>query len=277
VGEVTDRRKPTPQPVLPASVRVWRGFITPGSDYQKFASFLGTVFLPGCALLQPNAGLRAYVPSMMTRTNKPPAVPDQTALMFWATPATHDEAPQTPAVRIYQGLHSDAYDMTVSRSDVPIALAASIVTDQSYYLIDRSADWMLGTVRHLVGSPLTPATFPAALQAWAAAYKATPPRGVDGALLLAGTGYVAFWEHWTSAPGSSPIDDLAKLVTPFLSATAERIAPGGGLWDAWPGWDLTQHACMNVQLDRPEPKRSARGANRAARASKTRRQPRKGR
>jgi hypothetical protein len=165
VGEVIARRTPSLQPVLPYSVRVWRGFITPGSDYQNFASFLGTVFVPGCALLQPNAGLRAYLPSMMSRTNKPATVPDQTALMFWATPATHDEAPQTPAVRMYQSLHTNAYDMKVSRSDVPLPLGASLATDQSYYLFDNPADWMLGSVRHLVGAPRAPENFQAVLHA----------------------------------------------------------------------------------------------------------------
>jgi hypothetical protein len=235
------------------------------------------VFVPGCALLQPNAGLRAYVPSMMNRANKPAAVPDQTALMFWATPSTHDEAPQTPAVRIYQSLHSDAYDMTVSRSDVPLPLGASIAIDQSYYLFDNPADWMLGSVRHLVGAPRMPATFTSALQTWAAGYKAKPPKGVDGALLVAGKGYVAFWEHWTGKPGSSSIDDLAGLVTPFLSATAENIPPRGGLWDDWPGWDLTQHTCMNVQLDRPQAAARARRPRTRAVAVRTRRPARKGR
>jgi len=245
------RRKPAPHPVAPNTVRVWRGFMLAGTDYSQFAQILGSVFVPACALLQPNAGLTAYVPSMVSQKNKPAAVPDQTALMWWATTTAHDEATKTVAVRAYQDLHGAVYDTKVSRSDVPVPLGTPIAVNQPYYFFDNPADWMLGTVRHLVGAPKSPSNFLTALQTWASAYKAKPPKGVDGALLLAGNGYVAFWEHWTKKPGASPIDDLAKTVTPFLFATAENIPPGGGLWADWPGWDLTQHTCMNVQLDRP--------------------------
>ncbi|HJQ39101.1 MAG TPA: hypothetical protein VKB93_18335 [Thermoanaerobaculia bacterium] len=250
------RKKAEPEPVAPNTVRVWRGFINPGTDYSQFADFLGQIFVPGCALLQPNAGLRAYVPAMPSQKNKPAAVPDQTALMWWATTTAHDEATKTPAVRIYQSLHSDAYNMKVSKSDVPLLFAGTLTADQSYYFFKNKADWMLGTVRHLVGAPKSPANFLQTLQTWAAAYQAKPPKGVDGALILAGTNnsYVAFWEHWTGKAKSSPLDDLAKTVTPYLNATAENIPPGGGLWSNWPGWDLTRHTCMNVQLDRPKKK-----------------------
>jgi len=248
------RRKPALHPVAPDTVRVWRGFMLAGTDYAQFAQTLGSVFVPSCALLQPNAGLTAYVPSMMSQTNKPAAVPDQTALMWWATTTAHDEATKTVAVRAYQDLHGAVYDTKISRSDVPVKLEHGIVANQPVYFFDQPADWMTGKVRHLVGAPISPG-YIGPLLLWALAYQKKPPKGVDGALLITGNGgYVAFWEHWTNRVGKSPIDDLAKMVTPFLSAVAENIPPGGGLWDDWAGWDLTKHTCMNVQLDRPGPK-----------------------
>src|SRR6266436_6725454 len=114
--------KPDPYSVAPNSVYVWRGFKAAGAAYADFAKFLGSVFVPACALLQPSVGLRAYLPTMVPQAGKPAAVPDQTALMFWATPQSHDLAAQAIAVRIYQNLHGDAYDMVRSKlPEVPIA------------------------------------------------------------------------------------------------------------------------------------------------------------
>src|SRR5437870_879803 len=102
-------RKPQRRPVAADSVHVWRGFKAASTTYDNFATFLGNVFVPACSLLQPNAGLRAYVPSMTSQENKPAAVPDQTALMFWADQAAYTNAFKTPAVRAYTNLHGGAY------------------------------------------------------------------------------------------------------------------------------------------------------------------------
>lgn len=247
---------PAPRPVAPDTVRVWRGYRAADKSYSEFASFLGTIFVPACTLLQPNAGLCAYVPSMMSQDGKPATVPDQTALMFWATEEAHDAANGTPAVRAYQNLHGGAYDVTKSSSAPPAPFDGSVAAEQPYHLLNEPADWMLGAVRHFVGAPpegQDPDAWLAEIGVWASDYAAGPPSGVDAALLCAGTGYVAFWEH-APGPGAAPSDALAqlgRLATPYLSKDAEPIAPAGGLWDQWPGWDLTEHDCMNVQLDRP--------------------------
>jgi hypothetical protein len=247
---------PRPHPVAADSVHVWRGFRAPGKAFADFATFLGTVFVPACSLLQPKAGLRAYLPSLPSPANKPATVPDQTALMFWENQQAYANAFLTPAVRAYTNLHGDVYGPG-SVADFPQPFGGSITAEQSYHLLDSPADWMLGSVRHLVGGRNTaqlPPAFLAAIGTWAASFRSKAPSGIDAALLCAGQDYVMYWEHWKEgqAVTNSPLEALAAMVTPFLSKTAQTVAPGGGLWDVWPGWDLTQFDCMNVQLQRPE-------------------------
>jgi hypothetical protein len=242
-------------PVAADSVHVWRGFRAPGKAFADFAQFLGNVFVPACSLLQPKAGLRAYLPSLPSPVNKPAAVPDQTALMFWENQQAYTQAFLTPAVRAYTNLHGDVYGPG-SAATFPIAFAGSVAADQPYHLLDNPADWMLGNVRHLVGAPSATQAqnFLQAISTWAASFRSKAPSGIDGALLCAGQGYVMYWEHWKEGEtvSSSPLEALAAMVTPFLSKQAQAVAPGGGLWDVWAGWDLTQFDCMNVQLQRPE-------------------------
>ena len=251
---------PPSYPVPPNSVYVWRGFRSASTSYAQFAQFLGSVFVPACALLQPAVGLRAYLPTMVPQDGKPDAVPDQTALMFWATPGAHDLAARAIAVRIYQGLHGDAYDMARSHTpEVPVSIASAngaLVAEQPYHLLDQPADWMLGSTHHLVGSrrpDLAPDAFLAQVYGWAAAFRAEPPGGVDGALLVCGEGYAAAWVHSPLA-GAEPcaaVDPLAALTVPVLYAAARVLELQAGLWNDWPGLDLTADACLNIQLVRP--------------------------
>jgi hypothetical protein len=249
-----------PYPVLPGSVYVWRGFKSPAKSYEQFAQFLGSVFVPACALLQPQVGLRAYLPTMVPQVDKPAAVPDQTALMFWATPEAHDLANRAIAVRIYQNLHGDAYDLTKSHTpEVPqpiSAAAGGMVTEQPYYLLNEAADWMLGDVHHLVGArrpDLTPADFIARVHGWAAGFHVRPPDDVDGALVCCGNDYVVAWAHTAHhGPPLGPVlDALAALTTPVLRAAPRPLHLPAGLWNDWPGLDLTRDACINVQFTRP--------------------------
>ncbi|WDD90409.1 hypothetical protein Bsp3421_000248 (plasmid) [Burkholderia sp. FERM BP-3421] len=250
-------------PVAPDAVYVWRGFRSPALGYAQFAQFLGSVFVPACALLQPPVGLRAYLPAMVPQDGKPPAVPDQTALMFWATPQSHDRAEKAIAVRIYQNLHGDVYDMARSKlPEVPVALGGALQAEQPYFLLERPADWMIGSVGHVVGArrvDLSAADFLTAAFAWASALRAQPPEGIDGALVCCGNDYAVAWAHSPSAqaqPGAA-LDGLAALTTPVLRAAARPLALPAGLWDDWPGLDLTQDSCLNLQFPRPRASRAA--------------------
>jgi hypothetical protein len=256
-------KKPRSYPVLPGSVYVWRGFMAPPPQtYAGFTKFLGSIFVPACALLQPPVGLRAYIPTMVPQANKPAAVPDQTALMFWATPQSHDLANSTVAVRAYQNLHGDLYDMVKSHTpEVPQALpgnATAFTAEQPYYLFDAPADWMLGAVRHVVGA--RPATFSqqdfiTAVYNWSAGFKNNPPAGLDAALVCCGNDYAVAWAHAKKPSRSfnTVLSGFSKLVAVQLETTPRPTNMPAGLWNKWPGFDLTlpKYSSMNIQLNRP--------------------------
>lgn len=247
-------------PVAPDSVYVWRGFKSASLSYVQFVQFLGTVFVPACALLQPRIGLRAYIPTLVPQASKPAAVPDQTALMFWSVPAAHDQAKLAIAERIYMNLHGDVYDMNRSKlQEVPKSLdlaATTLEPEQPYYLLSQPADWMQGQIHHLVGArrpDLAVNDFLTAACTWAQTFRASWPTEVDSALVCCGNDYVVAWLH--SAGGNtqlhSLLDGLAALTVPVLSADANPLKLEAELWDDWPGFDLTQAACLNIEFHRP--------------------------
>ncbi|HEX8370752.1 MAG TPA: hypothetical protein VF604_19560 [Pyrinomonadaceae bacterium] len=254
--------KPKSYRIAPNSVYVWRGFMSPARTYAQFADFLGSIFVPACALLQPKVGLRAYLPTMVPQKDKPAAIPDQTALMFWDTPESHDLADGAIAVRIYQNLHGDAYDMNRSHlPEVPVALpdsAAQFIAEQPYFLFDNPADWMLGQTLHVVGGRpenVSPADFPASVYKWAADFKTNAPENIDAALVCCGNDYAVAWAHGAETDGNflKSLDGFAALTQVQMQVSPRPFTLDAGLWNKWSGIDLTksENASLNIQLTRP--------------------------
>lgn len=244
----------SPHAVAPDSVHVWRGFKATATSYADFTGFLGKTFVPACALLQPNAGLTAYLPSMVPVNNKPAGVPDQTALMFWTSPQQYSRAFDKVAVRAYTNLHGDAYDTKLSSAQFPVEFVDAVKADQPYFLVPREADWMIGQVYHFVGgrpAGQSAAEFLGTVGKWASAYATRTSSSIDNALLVAGTEYVAFWEHGLSQ--DDPFArEISQLAVPCIDRMAESYRPPAGLWDDWAdGIDLGVHNCINIQLSRP--------------------------
>jgi hypothetical protein len=245
-----------PYAVPPDSVYVWRGFKSTTKTYDDFAHFLGNVFVPACALLQPRVGLRAYIPTMIPQANKPASVPDQTALMFWATPQSHNLANGAIAVRIYQNLHGDAYDMTTSHTpEVPQLFVASkkMVPEQPYYLFDNPADWMRGQVRHVVGTRpanVNQGDFINNVSNWARDFQKSAPLRSDAALVVANEEYAAAWAHTpsTSINYDSALKEFSALVQPQLQISPRSTTLGAGLWNLWDGLDFTKEENRSLNL-----------------------------
>jgi hypothetical protein len=249
-------------PVVPNSVYVWRGYMAPPPHtYADFAKFLGQIFVPACVLLQPPVGLRAYLPTMVPQENKPAAVPDQTALMFWATPQSHDLANGAIAVRIYQNLHGDVYDMVRSHTpEIPLLLPTdetSFTAEQPYFLFEESADWMQGKVRHVVGARpanVTSAQFFSNVYKWAEDFQNKKPAGIDGALVCCGNDYAVAWVHAGGSVKSFSkiLDSFKSLLKVQLQVTPRKTKLPAGLWNKWVGLDLTlpENISLNIQFKR---------------------------
>ncbi len=250
---MSNKKKAPGRAVAPDAVQVFRGFRAPGRSAADLAALLGSVLVPACALLQPEAGLRAYVTALPRSAGKPDSVPDHTALLFWSTQDAYHEAFETVAVRAWARLQGDAYG-PASATQFPVALGTSLAPDQPYYLIDQPADWMLGNVRHLViGRPAAspPQAFLGEVYAWADAIRNEPPAGMKGALVCAGQSYATAWLLGEARGGDDPLLDLAKCGQVFLDAEAEPTDVPADLWTSWSGLALASPSCLNVQLKRP--------------------------
>jgi len=248
-----------PQPVAPDSVHVWRGY-KKGTD-EEFADFLGHVFLPAGSLLQPNAGLHAFFPSLPNNVGKPGTVPDQTALMFWTNPETYKEGFNKMAVRAYTNLHGDLYDTTKSKSGFPILFEDKLVQEQPYFLIDKKADWMISDVHHLVAqrSPdQDPADFMNMIQGWAKSVQSDTPDRLNGTIVCADNEYTAIWMCWEEGADQLQfIEGLTSKTKVWLNMESSKYKMPVGLWDNWTkdgkpdGIPQVFPSSLSVQLDRP--------------------------
>ena len=131
-------------------------------DLPDFFARLGTVFIPATVLMQIDAGLSAYVPSVFAGLDgKPDTVPDETAILYWESQDTYTRGFDTLAVRTYTLTHGAVYTAT-SGAAFPVHFTGQLAANQPYHLTTGPNDWMHGQVHHLVGSrpdPQRPADF----------------------------------------------------------------------------------------------------------------------
>ncbi|MFL5801051.1 MAG: hypothetical protein ACJ8CR_04840 [Roseiflexaceae bacterium] len=240
--------------IPPDAVRVWRGFRASSMELADFFSRLNTVFVPATVELQINAGLDGYIPAVPAGlAGKPDGVPDDTAILFWDSQQTYHDGFNTLAVRTYTLTHGGVYAPNISRADFPLFFAGTLAADQPYYLVPKAADWMKGTVRHLIaGRPtgVTPAQFRAQLGTALAGIQAHA--GLAGAIACAGDEYLVYWELLgdSSGSGDDTIETLAHLTAWNYGVTALLTSLDIGLWDSWPGMQIVSGDSLNVQFRR---------------------------
>jgi hypothetical protein len=245
--------------VAPSAVRVWRGFRLPDLELAQFYAKLGTVFVPATVLMQVDAGLHAYAPTVPAGLpGKPDTVPDETAILFWSSQATYWNGFTRLAVRTYTLTHNGVYltQNNQSRADFPVPFAGALTADQPVYLFEKPADWMHGAIAHLVAARparLDPASFFGGVAKTLANIRETI--ALDGAIACVGNDYLVYWELGPLAPGAkqgpSGIPLLQAQLTDWSQsfATAPTFLPIG-LWDEWSGMDVRAGSSFNMQFKR---------------------------
>jgi hypothetical protein len=251
----TDKAKP----VSPNAVRVWRGYRLSTLPLDQFYSKLGTVFVPATVLMQINAGLYSYTPTVPGGLDgKPDTVPDETAILFWDSQETYWNGFTTLAVRTYTLTHGGVYDKLgeLSRADLPKLFSGSLAAEQPVYLFDKAADWMHGTITHLVAgraANVDPTAFQIAIaKALSTIQKQVP---LDGAIACVGNDYLVYWELRAVAIGTNQPPSGIPALQAVLSGWNQVFTPAPtflpiGLWDKWAGMDVRAGSSFNMQFTR---------------------------
>lgn len=235
----------------PLAVRVWRGFRAPTMDLKAFYERLGNVFVPATVLMQIEAGLDTYIPTVLGGLDgKPDTVPDETAILFWDSQAAYTDGFKRLAVRTYTLTHGAVYT-PASGAAFPQPFLSLIVAEQPYNLVGSVADWMHGgTVRHLVGSRNPEDSVEAFHAGVAAAMSASVPLPA-GAIVCAGDEYVTYWQLDDGPPASGDrVELLAGICGWSHVSTAAPTTIEAGLWDEWPGMEIDPGQTMNLQFKR---------------------------
>jgi hypothetical protein len=236
----------------PDAVRVWRGFRGPTIELPAFYERLNAVFVPATVLMQIDAGLDGYMPTVLAGLpEKPDEVPDETAILFWDSQQAYRDSFKTLAVRTYTLTHGAVYTQG-SGAGFPLSFAGALNAEQPYYLAEHPADWMRGAVRHLVaGRPtgVEPGTFHAQI----AEQLVTAQRsGVRAAIACAGEDYLVYWELEDEDPASTDerFAALSALAAWSHTASAQPVSIDVGLWEEWAGMGIAPGDSLNLQFER---------------------------
>lgn len=245
------------------AVRVWRGFRLPALSLPDFYDKLGSVFVPATVKLQIDAGLHAYIPTVPAGLEgKPDYVPDETAILYWKSQETYWNGFTRLAVRTYTLTHNGVYITSgspLSRADFPILFAGdkSLNVDAPVFLFNNEADWMTGSIRHIVAERprnMKPADFKSKIAGVLTNIQKLSPQ-LEGAVACIGDEYIVYWELGAIAPGvKTPVSGI-DLLQDVLTGWSQVFKPAPtflplGIYDEWPGMNVVAGSSFSMQFKR---------------------------
>jgi hypothetical protein len=235
------------------AIRVWRGYSNPAMTLEEFLERLGTVFVPATVLLQIDAGLDGYLPTVLGGLpGKPASVPDETALVLWDVQQAYRDGFKTLGVRAYHLIHGAVYTPQ-SSAEFPVMFAGELTAEQPCHLFADPADWMHGEAVHMAGArpqELEPPAFRAAVAQALASIQSTG--GLSAAIACAGDEYLVYWalgEPGSPIPGTGA-QQLAALCAWSHVVDLQPTRIEQGLWEQWPGMSIASGEGFNMQFTR---------------------------
>lgn len=236
----------------PDAVRVWHGFRISTLTVEDFCSRLGSVFMPATVELQVAIGLNVYAPTVTAGLEgKPDTVPDETAIVFWDSQDVYHAAFNTLAARSYTLLHSVVFT-SESHAFFPVPFSGNLSSGQPAYFAAGQADWMQGTIRHLIGSrPRDTSAEAFVAQIGATLGDASSPQP-ERAIVCANDDYLTYWELQPTGEvaSASTIDALSACLGWTQTFEAKPTTLDGALWDEWDGIAVTPGDSFNYQFKR---------------------------
>ena len=147
----------------------------------------------------------------------------------------------------------------LSRADFPVGFigSPSLEVDQPVFLFDQPADWMLGSIRHLVAERPRSLSADDFRQQVAEALQNIQELKdhLQGAVACIGDEYLVYWELGPIAAGvKTPVSGL-QLLQEICSGWSQIFRPAPtylpiDIYDEWPGMNVMAGNSFNMQFSR---------------------------
>jgi hypothetical protein len=133
------------------AIRVFYGFKNPSLSDDRFYQTVGRTFMPGTPYMLRELGLASYTPGVLLGVADP-NVPQEFALIGYATADTYRNTANTLQGRMYSQTHGGVYDSARSHAAFPVELShlPAGATDP-FFTWGDTADWQIGRVDVFIG------------------------------------------------------------------------------------------------------------------------------
>lgn len=213
-------------PVTPAATRIFRGYARQDLQEAAFLKELGEVFMPGTPWMLRDLGLAAYIPALVPRGAEQD-VPDEVAIIAYASEERYEARDQTLTGRLYGHTHRGVFDMARSHSVRPVPLGTFEGPVTGFALRTTSVDWQVdGDVFVYVGERRDAASGTFGQEAIAALTSLAMPRLIQ-CLGQVSTTWIACWflvEADSNDPAAAIRSTLGAAGVPSRELMLERAS-----------------------------------------------------